>query len=213
MTLGHYFIEGHFEALMSAGAHASHAGFSSADPFEQEADFFAAALLMPELPFRREIDKLPVGMEAVRDLAAACETSLTATAIRYASLTRDAVAVVVSSGECIDYCFMSDGMKEAKGIRWLRKGTPLPTNSATRSFNAEPGKVRSGSEDSGEGTLNDWMGGDRVFRVHEQVVGLGRYGHTLTVLSSDQLSKANYPDSDDDDEEALIESWTPRFHR
>ncbi len=212
--LGHYCIEGHFDALMSTGTHASHAGFSSADPFEQEADFFAAALLMPELPFRREIGKLSMGIEAVKHLADACEASLTATAIRYAGLTRDAVAVIVSTGDRIDYCFMSEGMKEAKGITWLRKGTPVPAKSITHSFNTDPGKVRSGSEDLGEGSLNDWMGGDHVHRVQEQVIGLGTYGRTLTVLSSHQLSQAYDPDpDDDDDEDALVESWTPRFRK
>ncbi|MDX8451014.1 ImmA/IrrE family metallo-endopeptidase [Mesorhizobium captivum] len=50
--LGHYFIEGHPEALLTTGVHQSRAGFVSGDPFEQEADHFAAALLMPESPFK-----------------------------------------------------------------------------------------------------------------------------------------------------------------
>jgi Zn-dependent peptidase ImmA (M78 family) len=49
--LGHYCIDGHSDALLSNGAHYSQAGFRSSDPFEQEADYFAAALLMPELTF------------------------------------------------------------------------------------------------------------------------------------------------------------------
>src|SRR5690349_11127895 len=51
-------------------------------------------------------------------LRKACETSLTATAIRYACLTRDGAAVILSSGETIEYRFMSEGLKEAKGISW-----------------------------------------------------------------------------------------------
>jgi Zn-dependent peptidase ImmA (M78 family) len=49
--LGHYFIEAHATQLLVNGVHYSRAGFFSADPFEQEADHFAAALLMPERPF------------------------------------------------------------------------------------------------------------------------------------------------------------------
>lgn len=41
------------------------------------------------------------------------------------------------------------------------------------------------------------------------VVGLGRYGKTLTVLYD-----IDVPDADEEeDEESLIESWTPRFKR
>src|SRR6266511_1409374 len=43
--LGHYCIEGHPEALLVNGVHQSRAGFVSQDPFEQEADHFAPALL------------------------------------------------------------------------------------------------------------------------------------------------------------------------
>src|SRR5580704_10853060 len=51
--LGHYFTEGDAEKLLATGVHHSRAGFVSADPFEQEADYFAAAVLMPEWPFRK----------------------------------------------------------------------------------------------------------------------------------------------------------------
>jgi Zn-dependent peptidase ImmA (M78 family) len=51
--LGHYCIGGHADALLAHGPHYSSAHFSSNDPFEMEADF-AAALLMPEVAFRKE---------------------------------------------------------------------------------------------------------------------------------------------------------------
>ena len=44
----------------------------------------------------------------------------------------------------------------------------------------------------------------------EEIVGLGSFGYTLTVFSSDAL--AEDPDDDEADEEVrLIESYTPRF--
>ncbi|UIN38456.1 ImmA/IrrE family metallo-endopeptidase [Methylobacterium oryzae] len=210
--LGHYFIDGHCDALLTAGVHSSRAGFASADPYEQEADFFAAALLMPEGPFRRELNKHPAGLYVIKHLSDACETSLSATGIRYSSLTRDAVAVIASTGPAIDYCFLSDGMKEAKGLSWLRKGSPVPSGSATFTFNADADNIRLGREETGEGLLNDWMGGERRYAIREQVIGLGEYGRTLTVLSCDQLGEVDDPDSDESDED-LIESWTPKFRR
>ena len=60
--LGHYFLEGHIDHILPEdGAHTSHAGFVSGDPYEMEADQFAAGLLMPETPFKRALSRqIPV---------------------------------------------------------------------------------------------------------------------------------------------------------
>jgi IrrE N-terminal-like domain len=83
--LGHYLIEGHPEILFAKGktAHESRAGFISSDPLEQEADHFAAGLLMPDFLFVPAIRGMDDGLKAIEKLAGLCETSLTATAIRY----------------------------------------------------------------------------------------------------------------------------------
>lgn len=211
--LGHYFIEGHPEALLTTGVHQSRAGFVSGDPFEQEADYFAAALLMPELPFKKAIADRDPGLVCVESLCKECETSLTATAIRYSSLTSDGIAVLSSTHDTIDWCFMSDGLKQAKGLTWVRKGTPVPAGSITARFNAEPSNVTSGRREAGDGRLNDWVGGDRPYRVTEEVLGLGQYGRTLTILTCKNLSLRAEADEPEDDEDALIDSWTPKFRR
>ena len=67
---------------------------------------------------------------------------------------------------------------------------------------------------AGPRLLYDWMDGDRSYRVTEEVVGLGHYGRTLTVLTCSSLSQRPEADEDEDEEEAaLIESWTPRFRK
>ena len=43
--------------------------------------------------------------------------------------------------------------------------------------------------------------------MSEEMVGLGSYGKTLTVLSPRESSD----EDDEEDDEALEESWTPRF--
>jgi Zn-dependent peptidase ImmA (M78 family) len=97
--LGHYFLDGHIDhVLPKNGTHASCAGFVTADPYEIEADHFAAGLLMPSTPFKREIRRRAPGLAAIEELAEHCVTSRTSTAIRFAELTDDAVAVIVSTG-------------------------------------------------------------------------------------------------------------------
>jgi Zn-dependent peptidase ImmA (M78 family) len=106
--LGHYFLPGHVDHILPKGAvHVSRAGFITSDPYELEADNFAAGLLMPEAPFKRAIDQYDPGLDAIEAVADLCQTSRTATAIRFAELTDAAVAVIMSTGSQIDYCFLS----------------------------------------------------------------------------------------------------------
>ncbi len=212
--LGHYFMPGHSDALLSNGFHASQAGFVSADPYEQEADYFAAALLMPERAFRLALDDHEPGLACVQALSDACETSLTATAIRYSAFTRDGVAIIMSRGQSIDWCFMSDGLKQAKGLNFLRKGTLVPGNTATIEFNSHPENILNAHCMTADGRLNDWMDGDRTYHVTEEVLGLGMYGRTLTILTCSALSLRPERDEDEEEEERnLIESWTPCFRK
>ncbi|MFX6258655.1 hypothetical protein ABTF80_21615, partial [Acinetobacter baumannii] len=58
----------------------------------------------------------------------------------------------------------------------------------------------------------DWLGGRRSSIVTEEVIGLGSYGKTLTVLSSRSIGNETYLE-EGDDEDDLIERWTPRFKK
>ena len=208
--LGHYHLPGHPEALFAEGdVHRSHAGFESVASYEVEADHFAAGLLMPRQLFKAAVLRGGDGLDAIQAAAAACETSLTATAIRYAQCADEPIAVVVSSGRRIDYCFMSDELKEASDVTWIRKGEPVPRESLTYRFNASANRVRTAERDEAASDLRLWFGGGRERELVEQVIGLGAYGKTLTVLSG----FAPLDDEDDEDEDALEESWTPRFRR
>lgn len=208
--LGHYFLEGHIDQLLQSGVHVSRAEFVTADPYELEADHFAAGLLMPEGPFRKEMENHEPGLAAVDALAARCITSRTATAIRYAELSRAAIAVIVSTGGVIDYCFMADAMKRLPKLSWLRKGMRLPAGTATARLADDLDQVRSGAAAVEETDVRDWLGGTTKAAVSEESVGLGGYGKILTVLSSDAIGR----EEDDDDEESeddLVERWTPQF--
>lgn len=199
--------------MIKDGVHVSRAGFITNDPFELEADHFAAGLLMPKAPFRKAMDRLDPGIDAVDHMAELCVTSRTATAIRFAELSDAAVAVIVSTGGIIDYCFMSDAMKSLPKLDWIRKGTPLPAGTATATLAADPERVAAGDRLSDETDVRDWLGGTTRARISEESVGLGRYGKVMTVLSSNSIGQEDNSKDGEDDEERLAESWTPRFRR
>ena len=206
--LAHYFLEGHPEALFASdNTHVSRAGFATRDRFELEADFFASGLLMPEGPFRAAMRRVGDGLEAIEELAGVCDTSLTATAIRLAQTVGEPAAVIVSTGQRVDYAFLSDAMREFAGVGWPRKGDTLPAGSLTARFNADQGAVEARRRDAAETGLRTWFDARREVDATEEVIGLGEYGRTLTVITTDISA------DDEDEEEDLQERWTPRFSR
>lgn len=211
--LGHYCLDGHADHVLKNGIHESRAGFVADDPYEQEADQFAAGLLMPGSLFKKELGRHQAGLETVEAMHILCKTSLTATAIRYAELTEDAAAVVISTGPTIDYCIMSDTMKSLPKLSWIKKGSPVPSGTTTARLNGNARRVADSDREEDEIDIRDWLGGMRSVKANEQVIGLGSYGKTLTVLTCPSVQDETYADAAADDEESLVERWTPRFRR
>ena len=139
------------------------------------------------------MDRRRDGMDAVLGLAGICETSLTSTAIRYAEVGAARTAIVVSSGSTIDYCFLSKSLRDLKGLRWPKKGKALPKNSATVALRKRTGAVDNREQESDEGDTMIWFDTDKEIALTEEVIGLGEYGRTLTVLT--------VADEDEDEEE------------
>ena len=206
--LGHYLLPGHHENLLPGdGVHESRTGFVSGNKYEREADHFAAGLLMPRGLFIKEIDKRSFGFDTIDEIADICKTSLTATAIRYTEFTSELMAVVLNEGSRIDWCFMSDELKEIEGLDWPKKGQVVPRGSVTHSFNKNQENIKNGEKRTGNSSFTDWFGGNRDFEIVEDVVGLGSYGKILTVLTITE----DIEELEEQDE--LVESWIPRFKR
>ena len=208
--LGHYFLEGHPEEILrSAPIHLSRAGFSQGDSsIEIEADHFASGLLMPTHLVKRALRKGSIGLVGIEGLSDEAQCSLTAAAIRAAECSQYPMAIVVSRGDAICYGFLSDSFKRLGKLSYPRKGAPLPM-SATRAFNQSPTNILTAQQQCAETTLADWFDGPSGVPLDEEIVGLGDYGFTLTVFSSDDLP--DDPDDDEDNEAELIESYIPRF--
>ena len=124
-------------------------------------------LLIPEFLFHKHRREFPLGLDGIKGLSETFATSLTAMAIRYAELCTEAVAVVVSEEERILYSVLSKPFAAALGVSagWGSGSGRVPEKSVTRKLNAG-GKVISEERE-----------------LVEEVIGLGRYGKTVTVLS------------------------------
>jgi Zn-dependent peptidase ImmA (M78 family) len=207
--LGHYFLRGHPDAVLDAsGIHVSNAGFIAKDPYEQEADQFAAGLLMPRKLFTKAIADAGEGLAAIEHLAKCCRTSLTATAIRLAELTDEPLAVIVSDQDHVLFCKMSKRFSEYRNLTWLQKGTRIPRRTATAAFVANPGRILEADTSDDVVDIADWFGSGGPLRLVEEVVGLGDYCKVLTVLTPD--AAPDFEDNDDYDEDSR---WSPSFGR
>ena len=206
--LGHYFLPGHPEKLFATGSgtHASRSGFISDDPCEREADLFAASLLMPSVLFTKALRGAGQGFTAIEQLSQQCVTSITATAIRYAESAEDPVVVVVSSNGLVEYCCLSSAIQELTGITWLKRGDPVPSTATTARFQEDLENITGGCRADGTSMLDEWLDGAPRIEMKEDVVGLGHYGKTLTVLFTDQTIEQEDPDEPED----AYEHWEKR---
>lgn len=208
--LGHYCLPGHPEEILKqGGTHFSRSDFTEGGTsIEIEADHFASGLLLPANLTQAFLDSAQVGLEGILALADTAECSRTAAAIRAAECSSYPIAVIVSREQHIAYAFLSDGFKQLGKLAWLKKGTALP-DTLTKRFNADTANVLNAKKQCGETRLGDWFGGPKGIELDEEIVGLGSYGFTLTVLSSE--AKLSEPDEEEDEDSDLERSWTPKF--
>jgi len=208
--LGHYFIDGHPDEILKTGpVHISSAGFSRGDiSIEIEADHFASGLLMPTQLVKNELLGGAVGLSAIKSLSTVSKSSLTAAAIRAAECAPYPMAIIVSEGQNVCYAFMSDSFKNLGSLRYLQKGDALPV-SGTFDFNCNLKRILAGDSACTECTLSTWFEGSTHTILDEEIVGLGRYGLTLTVLSSEDITED--PHEEEDEDEKLADSWAPKF--
>lgn len=203
--LGHYFLPEHPENVFKNGIHESDSGFVSGDKYEKEADQFACGLLMPAYLFDPLLDKVGTGMEAVLELADKCGTSRTATAIRYAQRHSEPTAIIMSTNGTVDYCFMSDELREFPDLTWIKKGSAIPKGTKTSLLTQD--QVRNSARAEGSSDLVSWFRSEIDCEIYEEVIGLGDYGKSLTVLSCNDL-----PDPEElQEEEEMEDSWNPKF--
>ncbi|KAB0537525.1 ImmA/IrrE family metallo-endopeptidase [Xanthomonas cissicola] len=193
--LGHYCLDGHPEHIFKqSGEHASRGGFGSSDPIEREADYFASCLMMPKSLCKSNINKSGDGMAAVLSLAATCNTSLTAAALRYAEIGHLPTGVLQCLDGKVEFCAIYPLQSHVGWARPLGRGTKVPLDSATRRLADDPDGVRRALEDSDSAEASDWFSGAKsgIYLI-EEVIGLGSFGRTLTLLTLEEN------DEDEDD--------------
>lgn len=126
--LGHFFIESHHGYLRCGGkSHASRSEFVTSTPVEQQADCFAAHLLMPDRLVKPMVNQDELSIELIAQVAATFHTSFMSAALR--------------SVECSHFYGAVVAIREGQSA-WMRRSDPLIENGV---YPGELGPLRSSS--------------------------------------------------------------------
>ena len=185
--LGHYYIDDHRHALADGlvAAHRSQCEYESPILAEQEADHFAANLLMPRTRFLTQARRGAHGLGGVVALGAHFNTSITSTAIRYAALDVTPCAVVKWTWQGYAWKRLSSSTFQARFRKTVEAPDELADGSPTRRALAREAPPEAGCFESGT-TASAWFprvgqGDWRDVILIEQAIPLGRFG-VLTFL-------------------------------
>lgn len=206
--LGHYLIPGHHEALdFATTPHYSKSGFISADRHEEEADAFAAELLMPWKLIEPDVRARRAGFESIKAISENCESSLVASAIRFCQYTNACVAAVVSFEGSVEFMTASDTFKTIPGLEWLKRGDPVPSSVPSKGRCIDYEWIARCEIDEEGSLLQSWFPNALQMEVEEDVVGLGSYGRLLTVLL------VEWNPEEEEDEKSSSDDWIARWNK
>jgi len=169
---------------------------------EVEANRFSALLLMPLPQFRKDVRRHnEVDINHILDLAKRYETSKEATARRYVEIQYETCAAIISHNGRIQRYYKS---KEFPFLD-ITSGIPVPNSSLTAKMKHSDSTIISEWDET---TGSIWLDERerRAPMLYEQVLNQ-RDGYQLTLL----ILAEDLEEIEEDDE--LVESWTPRFKR
>lgn len=183
--LAHFYLPTHRQRLEEGRMHSSKPDFRSREPLEQEADRFAAGLLMPRLLFRKAVNDFRQSVCTLRELctlADRLETSITSTVVRYCECDIEGSAAVFSENGVVRWTCASEDMRRL-GLSFVRSGSSIPRGSKTaqlleRMHAGQPSEIVDGIMDS-----RIWFDRPQRPRLYEEAMKLG--DRVLTWLTID----------------------------
>lgn len=176
---GHYFIEDHHADILSGKLrpHPSFLKNEQLNPYEQEADNFAANLLMPNNEFYDCCGGQSFSWKLVERLSTTFGTSKMATLLRFNKIIKHELFIVVSSPDGKIQWF--SGNEEFPRMKHkFSRGKKVPENALANGFNG-------GVSDIVESLPEDWFqtwGGKSERKMFEQCYFAGAYDRVITLL-------------------------------
>ena len=177
--LGHYLIDEHHEDIRTGKLkpHPSFLKNTQIDVYENEADYFAANILMPKDKFYNACGGRSFNWNLIQDLSNKFETSRLATLIRFINVIQHEVFVISSENSIIKWFIISDDFPKMK--HKFKRGGKLPKNALA---NKHAIGISNIIEDS---LSDDWFetwGGKSERDMYEQCYHAEAYNQIITLL-------------------------------
>ncbi len=171
--LGHHYIPTHDKKTYQCSPNP----FSSKGIIEREADIFASELLLPEILLKPMLHMYKADFESIIELSEDCDTSLTATAIKFTKHSDDCCALIATSNNTIDWFGKSSSFPY-----WIDHGAQISAGTLTASYSLK-GVFQ--EPESQEIHASYWVNGkgiDNSSTLFESCVPMPDYGVVLTML-------------------------------
>lgn len=182
--LAHYYL--HRDMLIDGHPHHSLSDFRSSNPIEQEADDFAAALLMPRDLFVAEVRRFRGRVCTLKEICQLADervmASVTSTIRRYCRCDVEPAMAIFSVDGRAKWAVFSAGMK-ALGMWYVEFGKPLPRSSQTASLWNEFNTSGNPDMVSGEVCAKTWFKWPKRPLLWEEAMLLGNTGVVVTFLT------------------------------
>jgi len=179
--LAHFFIEEHRVPLMKGevAEHGSLHDFKHSDEVEEEADYFAACLLMPEPLFRKAPKERKFSLNTIINLSKNFQTSILATVLRFVEVGSHDILVIVSENNIIQWFAKSNNFPNWK-FRF-KVGQPLPPNTVAGEYFTKPNAKYIGVEDVDPESwfFPSWI---PETQMHEQCYYSESYGYVISLI-------------------------------
>lgn len=166
---------------------------------EVEANQFSAELLMPQRFIQADIDGLKEAeLDHISSLADKYDVSKESMGRRYIEYQDEPCALIFSRNGIVSYTVKSQYFPR---LEVWEKGDLIPHDTKTRDCDDQPGCSSNWQEHASDVWLCD---NSKYESLYEQVL-IQENGYRITLLTLGEKV--------DEEEEELIESWTPRFKR
>jgi len=179
--LGHYFREEHRNRLKGGGpAYTCFTEFVVDPLMEQEADCFAAGLLMPSQLLAPIVnEEAEPTLDMIKQISRDFDVSLTSMMIRWVRLSDFPCAIFSLSGGSIKWGWVSDALAAKGAFRKLRG--PIMSKDAKTFSQQGTDRYREGR---GLGMLGQWVDTDARVSVCEIYVAIPYARHVLCFLTA-----------------------------
>jgi Zn-dependent peptidase ImmA (M78 family) len=177
--LGHFFIEEHHRELKK-GYHPSKFDPKETNQIELEANYFAAALLMPSKLYRDICFRKPLSLDLIEELSSFFQTSQLATILRFVEIGTFPLMVAYSKSGLLDWVSRSNDFPYKAYKTKIKQALPSSTVIGEYFRLGEPAK-HTGVE---RVYADDWFYCDDDIELNEQCF-YSDYGYVISLIWPD----------------------------